>query len=356
VRVLEIMADGNPGGGTTHVLQILRGLGRAHSLGLVTQANSYLLNEARSLGIECFEADFFRSRLDFSTPVRLRQVVRKFSPELVHIHGGRAGFFYALAATKVPTIYTVHGYHFLHKSPLLARWLALNGERVASRSAERVVFVCNHDAKLAQAYGLLTGPRRGVVIYNGVPLEQIPKANPSGSKHIGFVGRLEYQKDPLFFLRVLERLPGYSATIVGSGALEDEVKAEIKCRGLSRVRMLGMLSYNEALEELAKLHAVVMTSRWEGLPHLPLEAMWCGVPVVATNVGGLGEVIESGRTGLLVDGRSARDLARAVKQLTEDLGSRELIIGNARGRVRDLFSGERMLSELRELYRQVATQ
>jgi L-malate glycosyltransferase len=154
----------------------------------------------------------------------------------------------------------------------------------------------------------------------------------------------------------LERLPDYSATIVGSGALEDEVRAEIKCRGLSRVRMLGMLSYNEALEELAKLHAVVMTSRWEGLPHLPLEAMWCGVPVVATNVGGLGEVIESGRTGLLVDGRSASDLARAVKQLTEDPGSRELIIGNARGRVRDLFSGERMLSELRELYRQVATQ
>jgi glycosyltransferase involved in cell wall biosynthesis len=92
----------------------------------------------------------------------------------------------------------------------------------------------------------------------------------------------------------------------------------------------------------------------EGLPHLPLEAMQCGVPVVATNVGALGEVIESGKSSLLVDGRSADDLARAVKQLTESSALRERIIKNGRDRVRTLFSGERMLSEIREVYRQVA--
>lgn len=355
MRILEIVADGDPGGGTTHVLQVLRGLGGTHALGLATQTNSYLLDEARSSGIECFEVDFFRSRLDAQVPVKLHQLVRKFRPQLVHVHGGRAGFFHAVAATRVPTVYTVHGYHFLHKTPLLVRWLALNAERVAHWRAERVIFVSNYDAKLAQAHRLLAGPRRGVVIYNGVPLAQIPKANPSGSKHIGFIGRLEYQKDPLLFLDVLECLPDYGATIVGGGTLENEVRAEIKRRGLStRVRMIGILPYNETLEELSKLRTVVMTPIWEGLPHLPLEAMQSGVPVVATHVGALGEVIESGKSGLLVDGRSADDLARAVKLLTENAALRERIVTNARSRVRALFSGERMLSELRELYRQVA--
>jgi glycosyltransferase involved in cell wall biosynthesis len=155
-------------------------------------------------------------------------------------------------------------------------------------------------------------------------------------------------------LDVLERLPGYRATIIGGGTLEYKVRAEIKRRGLCAVRMVGTLPYNETLEELSKLHTVIMTSRWEGLPHLPLEAMQCGVPVVATNVGALGEVIESGKSGLLVDGRSADDLARAVKQLTESSALRERKIKNGRDRVRTLFSGERMLSEIREVYRQVA--
>ena len=56
------------------------------------------------------------------------------------------------------------------------------------------------------------------------------------------------------------------------------MRAEIKRRGLSGVRMLGMLPYDETLRELSKMHTVVMTPRWEGLPHLPLEAMQCGVP------------------------------------------------------------------------------
>src|SRR3712207_2688788 len=139
MRILEIVADGAPGGGTTHVLQILRGLGGTDSLGLVTQANSYLFDEARSLGIECFGVDFFRSRVDARVPVKLHRFVRKFDPQLVHVHGSRAGFFHAGAATRVPTVYTVHGYHFLHKGPVFVRWLALNAERVANRRAKRVV-------------------------------------------------------------------------------------------------------------------------------------------------------------------------------------------------------------------------
>jgi glycosyltransferase involved in cell wall biosynthesis len=252
-------------------------------------------------------------------------------------------------------VYTVHGYHFLHKAPPPVRWLALKAERVASRRADRVIFVSNHDAKIARAYSLLPDPKRGVVIYNGIPLEGIPRARPSGIKHIGFIGRLEHQKDPLLFLDVLERLPGCSATIVGGGALEDEVRAEVENRSLSEVRVMGALSHHATLEELSKLHAMVATARWEGLPHSPLEAMWAGVPVVATNVGGLGEIIESGRCGLLVDGRSADDLAQAIVRVTEDASLRERVIKNARARVYAMFSEERMLSQVHDVYQQLVT-
>jgi glycosyltransferase involved in cell wall biosynthesis len=234
-------------------------------LGLITQANSYLSKEAKeahSLAIRCFGVDFFRSRADARVPFELRKVVRKFEPQLVHVHGGRASFFCALAAINTPIVYTVHGYHFLQKGPLLVRWLALNAERVASWSADRVLFESNYDAKVAQAHRLLPNLKQSVVVSNGISFAQIPRAKPVARKHIGFVGRLEYQKDPLLFLDVMEHLPDYSATIVG-GALENEVRKEIKHRNLSTVRMLGTLSQSESLQELSKLHTVVMTSRWE---------------------------------------------------------------------------------------------
>lgn len=353
MRILQIVADGDPGGGTTHVLQILRGLGATFSLGLVTQANSYLFNEAQSLAIPGFGVNFFRSRLDPGVPVRLRRIVREFRPQLVHVHGGRAGFFYALASIRVPTVYTVHGYHFLYKSPGL-RGLALSAERVTSRRMQYIIFVSEHDARVAQAYMLLPGSERSAVIHNSVPLGAIPLAEPISPRHIGFVGRLEYQKDPLLFLDVLERLPAYTATIVGGGSLEKEVKEEIERRGLSRARILGPLPHPKTLQIISNLSVLVMTSRWEGLPMMVLEAMWSGVPVVATDVGGIGEVIENGKSGLLVDNRSADGLARAVVRLTEDAALRERMVEKGRNRVREMFSEERMLREIFKVYRRVA--
>ena len=354
LKVLQVIADGSPGGGTTHVLQILRGLSSQCYFGLITQKDSYLLNEARALGIPCAGANFFGSRLDARVPFKLRRLVREFEPKVVHVHGNRAGFFYAPATTMVPTVYHVHGYHFVHRPPL-SRWLAVNAERLAAFSARCIIWECDHDARVARTEKLLTDLKKGVVIKNSIPLQKIPRAKPTETKRIGFVGRLEHQKDPFLFLDVVERLPGgYSATIVGGGMLEDKVKAEIRRRNLSQVQVLGSLSHLEMLQALSRLSVVVMTSRWEGLPYLPLEAMWSGVPVVATNVGALSEIIENRKSGLLVDNRSAHGLARAVVRLTEDLAFREHVVKEGRNRVREMFSEERMLRKIFEVYRQVA--
>ena len=102
IRVLQIVADGSPGGGTTHVLQILRGLRNRCSFGLVTQRDSYMLDEARSLGIPSFGVDFFHSRLDPRVPLNLRRIAGEYGARVVHLHGGRAAFFYALAFAGAP--------------------------------------------------------------------------------------------------------------------------------------------------------------------------------------------------------------------------------------------------------------
>src|SRR5918997_4561685 len=152
LQVLQMVADGSPGGGTAHVLQILRGLRATCSFGLVTQKDSYMLEETRSMGIPSFGVDFFRSRLDPSVAVRLRRIAGEYGAQVVHLHGGRAAFFHALAFASAPAVYTVHGYHFLPKR-LIVRWLALQAELLATRRARSLIFESFHDMRVARDHG-----------------------------------------------------------------------------------------------------------------------------------------------------------------------------------------------------------
>ena len=132
-------------------------------------------------------------------------------------------------------------------------------------------------------------------------------------------------------------------------ALEEEIA---RC-SLADVRRLSSMSHEEPLDAMACFGVVVVTSRWEAFSLAALEAMALGVPVVAPRVGGLGEIIEDNRSGILVQSRSADDLADAVRRLTEDLRLRQQVIEGGRARVREHFSEEHMLGAIERAYRRV---
>lgn len=354
MKVLEIIASGDVGGGTIHVLQILRGLRDKMSLHLVTQRDSYLFEKAREIGIPCYGLDFFAGRLDLRVSVGLHKIITSVCPHVVHVHGGRAAFFLALARSAVPSAYTVHGFHFSHK-PFPARWLARCAEGFALSRAHHVIFVSQFDQKLAAGECLLSGKTSNSVIHNGIAFPSV-WVREEGQQHlIGFVGRLEPQKDPLLFLKSLEELSGYRGVIVGTGSLEQTVRTEIERRLLQdRVTLLGGLSHEETMRAMEKFQILVMTSRWEGLPLIALEAMRMGIPVVATNVGGMSEVIEDGRSGVLVSSRTSTAIARAVKRISENEGLRATLVKEARTRIGEKFSEERMLTKVEEVYERIA--
>ena len=354
MRVLQIVADGNPGGGTTHVLQILRGFRSTHSMGLITQSQSYLFQQAGVLDIPSYGLHFFRSRLNLAISFHLNKIYSEWKPDLIHVHGGRAGLFHAIIGTTVPTVYTVHGFHFSHK-PTGIRWLATYVEGIIISRAKRIIFVSEHDAKIARACKILPENKPITIIHNGIQFRKMPGGQTIPAKHVGFIGRLEYQKDPFLFLDALEHLPDYTATMVGGGSLESAVKQEITHRNLGkRVCQVGPLSHAESLQLLSTFDVLLLTSRWEGLPLVVLEAMSAGVPVVAVNVSGLSEIIEHEKNGLLIDERSGQALAWAVRAAVENQELRTEMINQAYQHVRNRFSEENMLSEIRKIYAAMA--
>ncbi len=350
MKVLQVVADGAPGGGTNHVMQLLRGM-RNVDCGLVTQNGSYLFQQASKLGIPVIGGEFFRSRLDRKAVSTIKSAIGNFSPDLVHCHGGRAAFFRSFISSAIPTVYTVHGFHYARKA-LMQKFVGWAAEYWSIRRTGRILFVCDHDKQLADDSYLMPSDKQYKVVYNGIKaLQPRPKTKDYG---IGFVGRFVYQKHPELFVKMMEQLPGMRAVMVGGGDLDDVVRDEIKNRGLAdRITLLGSLDHESALEVLSQLDMLVMTPRWEGLPLLPLESMFMNVPVVSTATGGIPEVITHRETGLLSQNEDADELAALVKELSSDDELRNSIITNANRIAHERFSQEAMLAQIEQCYEEL---
>ena len=356
-RVLQIVADGNPGGGTTNVLALLGDLARhgGFELAFIVQEGSYALREADKLGVETRGLDFAHSRVSFAAARALRVAVDELAPDLVHVHGSRAGFFLAWAPRGggfPPVAYTVRGYHFLGK-PHPVRELAALAERFAHMRADASVHVCRYDAALADRWHLVPSGALRAVIYNGLDPAELPRAANTDLRTIAFLGRLSHQKDPELLAEIAAGLAraGYRLRVIGGGEAEAGFAARLRELGIAgAVELLGALPRAQALEELASAGALVLPSRWEGLPIAPIEAMAIGVPVVAANVSGLPEIVESGVTGELVDGRAAAPYVAALRRLCEDLPLRARTIVAARVAVEKRFLRARNLEAHVDLY------
>ncbi len=361
MRLLQIIADGRPGGGTTQALSLLEDLQKLDQhLLFVCQNDSYAEEQAERMGIATYGIDFFRSRLDLSVTIKLQRLARSFAPDVIHVHGARAGFLAGMmwsTRKDPPSIYTVHGYHFLRK-PWGIRHLAALAERRASRWADVTVFVCQYDQRLAKDWRILPETGKGTVVYNGIKPEDIPKKERTDPSCIGFLGRLTYQKDPLLFLEMARILAaeGYRAKIVGGGEMEKEVRRAIEKQGLTdHIRLFGSLPRQEALTEIADCAVVVFPSRWEGLPIAPLELMYMGIPIVAAHVSGTPEILEDGVSGMLIRDRDPYQYAAAVRDITGNSGFRDSLIMNARRTVADKFIQERVTEQYMGLYDMVVS-
>jgi glycosyltransferase involved in cell wall biosynthesis len=329
------------------------GVGECHFL---TQRDSYAARSAAELGATVIDDfDFFRWRLDPKPVRRLRRAMSEIGADLVHVHGARAGLAYARAVKERGAracVYTVHGYHHLRK-PWPLRALGALAERRVSEVADAVVFVCESDRTTASRDSIVPRSRQQRVIYNGVDFERLPPAAGSDPKHVGVLGRLVPQKDPLLVVEIAALLAeeGFRFTVIGGGALADEVADRIRRRGLeSTVTLSGELPREEALAALAQAGAYLIPSRWEGLPVALVEAMGMGLPVVASAVDGIPEVVRDGETGVLVDTRDPERFARALRRLAGDPQLRARVIRGGRLRATQLFGIDPFVQAHRELY------
>jgi glycosyltransferase involved in cell wall biosynthesis len=196
---------------------------------------------------------------------------------------------------------------------------------------------------------------QAVVIHNAVDVSWFPVPRRGGNApRIASVGRLAFPKDFSTLVGALASLEtDWQATLVGEGPLRGEIVDELERRGLEqRVELLG--SRDDVHDLLASADVFVLSSRSEGFPVSILEAMSAGLPVVASDVGGVSEAVVHGETGLLVPANDPGALAEALERLLRDVPLRLRLGATGLERVRRHFDVVPFRRAHLELYRRLS--
>ena len=362
MRVLIVITRGEPGGAQVHVLDLVRGLQERIDFVVAVGDDPFLPEALRDLGVrvEVF-ADLRREiapRADARTLAGLRGLIRSFRPHLVHTHSTKAGVLGRAAAWRegVPAIHTAHAWSFSDGLPRRRIAMAVPVEILAGRATRRFVVVSDADRRIALRYRVARSDRVSVV-HNGVPdtdLRSVPDA--AGPPTIAMVARIAAPKDHSLLVRALARVPQpCRLLLVGDGPGRAALEAEIEGLGLTdRVDLAGESS--EVPRMLAGAQVAALVSRQEGFPLAVLEAMRAGLPVVASDVGGVAEAVEHELTGLLVPRGDEAALAAALTRLVVDPSLRRRFGDAGRHAYEARFTAAHMVAGTEAVYRELATE
>jgi glycosyltransferase involved in cell wall biosynthesis len=309
-----------------------------------------------------------RPGIDWRCVRRLRAVLRDEGVSVSHAHQYGPFFYSALARLPVgrsPVLFTEHGRAF----PDPPKWTHWVTNRLLLQRRDRVVGVGQGVSRVLVEIEGFPG-HRVETIYNGVDLPAYGAAAPDRASvrsriDVGpadfvvvQVARLDPIKDHATALRALEHAvrqrPSVRLVIVGDGPQSESIANLVRARELGPyVRLLGHRSDIPQLLGAADL--VLLTSLSEGIPLSLIEAMGAGLPVVATRVGGVPEVVEEGRTGLLAPAGDDEQLAGLILRLAADPELRERLGQAGRERAVEFFSEDRMVASYDQIYHDLAT-
>jgi len=297
------------------------------------------LIEANNKGIKIFQIPSLVRRIspinDLFALCELVRIIKAEKPEIVHTHTSKAGILGRLAAkmTKVPVvIHTPHG-HVLygHFGPILSKiffWI----EKIFARLTDRVIVLTAGEGKDYSELNVY--PRDKIAqIHSGVNIEKfkqmpvsiVEKKRSLGLNQngviIGFIGWLLPIKGPMHLLKAMEDVwRDHDDTLlvfIGKGDLDIDLRAEaLKISANGKINFLGWR--NDIHEIMPIFDIFVLPSLNEGMGRVLVEAMAAGIPIVASKVGGIPDLVQHGENGLLVPPGDEKALAAGIRQLIND--------------------------------------
>jgi glycosyltransferase involved in cell wall biosynthesis len=373
VNILYIIEGITFGGGDRVFMQLAEGM-KAKGYGITVGCvpRGVLAERLRELGIEVEGFNMY-SKYNIRTIFQMAKFMKQKNIHIVHTQGGRAPVFGRIAArlAKVPIVISTNpllidreSHRDVNKLKRLAYLLI---DILTSIHVDRFLVLSEpHREAIIADYN--TEPSKVVKIYNGIELDKYDAKLSNGltvrrelgiapgSSIVGFIGRLIYQKGLPFFLqaasKVITTFPDVMFLIVGDGPLKAEL--EKLSNGLNIRQNCIFTGFRQDIPDiLSAVDMLVMSSLYEGMPMVILEAMAASKPVIATNVGGIPELVKNGETGVLVPPEDVDVLAESIIDLLKNKDKAQQMGLAGRKRVEEEFDVNIMVRKTEEVYQEL---
>lgn len=334
---------------------------------------------------------FWESNWSRESYEAVRALIRRTRPDVAHVYNTVAlvtpSVYYACHDEGVPVVQTVYNYRLLCPAGNFLRKGRICEECMQRSLWRSVVYGCYRDSRIqsaALAWTLHSHRARGTwsrivdvyiaptefmrhkMVEGGLPVNKIvvkpnfhepdPGVRQSCDGSVLYIGRLAPEKGLRTLLaawRVLDKPP--LLRIVGDGPLRDELEKTVAESAPGKIELWGTRPHSEVISYLKKAAALVLPSEWyEAFPHVILEAFACGVPILASRIGTLPDVIEDGVSGVLFEPGHAADLAAKVNWLISHPDAALRIAMQGRAEYETKYTADRNYQRLMEIYARVA--
>lgn len=341
MKILQLITLSELGGAQSVVVNLANSLSKEHKVIVAAGEGDGKMWKGLNENIQKVHIKHLKRTLspisDFLTLLSFVRLYYKYNPDIIHLHSSKAGMLGRIAFPSKKIIYTVHGFDSIR----LAYRKFLPIERFMQYACKAIVGVSHYDENSLRLEGIIHNVH---CIYNGIDYIQADKRlsfqlTQKCKKIILCIARLSPPKDSNLFMLVAKLLPDYAFVWIGN---QYEVREHP-----DNVYFLGNIPNAGMYNSIADLF--ILPSNYEGLPMVILEAMSFGKPVVASNVGGICEIIENGVNGYTVD-NTAESFADKIEYILEHEDVYKLFSRNALKRFNADLTVDKMVNAYLNIY------
>lgn len=376
INLLFVITKLELGGAQKQLLSLIKHLDKERfNLFLFTSSYGLLVKEAQAIiGLSLYKSKYLEREInplkDLLALLEIISFIRKNHIQILHTHSSKAGILGRAAAlfTKVKVvIHTVHGWSFNDYQPRVKRLFFIWLERLSARFSDKLIVVSDYDRQKGLDNHIGSENKYSLIRYGvdyaefNIKDQNIREElgiNPNDLV-VGMVACFKPQKSPQDFIRLAfltgQNIANVKFILVGDGTLRSRIERLINKFNLrNKIILTGWR--NDIPRILSAIDAFVLTSLWEGLPIAVLEAVASSKPIVATNTGGISEIVIENKSGFLAKPKDVSGLSERLSILLKDKLLRDYIADNAGKSLGPDFEIENTAGQTEQLYEDLIKQ
>lgn len=367
-KILYVITKGNFGGAQRYVFDLATNLPKDQFDVAVTMGEGEILEKKlRDSDIRTIRTSSLQRDVNPLKEIRaffeLFKIFKEEKPDVVHLNSSKAGFLGSIAgrfAGIQKIVFTGHGWAFNENRSPLSKLFFLILHLKSIVLSHKTIAVSEKTYQEIAKFPLVKN--KLISIHNGIPhFEMLPQeearrelgAQINADIWIGTISELHKNKGLDFTLRAFARVakdrPGIAFIIIGDGEEREPLEKLVLALGIQKQVVFAGFRDN-AKKYLKAFDIFTLTSRTEAFPYVPLEAGLAELPVVASSVGGIPEMIENEKNGFLVEPSNVDAISEALLKLIENTDLRQKLGSNLKNKVESEFSLQKMIDETLEVY------